>query len=422
MIKTKVLLVGPILTRSGYGEQTRFALRALRTREDIFDIFIHPLTWGQTSWIHESDDERKWIDEAIEKTVLYSQQSGQYDISVQVTIPNEWKNLAMTNIGYTAGIEATRVHPDWISAVNGMDKVITVSNFSKDVFTSSVYQDQNNPSYVLAAETEINVVNYPVKTHHTYQELDLNCLRYDTNFLCVAQWGPRKNLDNTIKWFIEEFKNDEVGLVIKTNMAKNCLMDREICEGQLKSLVQQASNGEEVKCNIVLLHGDMTDDEMHSLYKNEKIKAFVAIPHGEGYGLPIFEAAYSGLPVVSIGWSGQADYLYDLPFIDENKQERFYSVGFDIGLIQKEAVWDGILIKEAGWAYAREESYKEAIRQCYNDVLSNTGHVAKASEYAADLHERFKESDVLESFIEAMGINVDEELEWANQLSEIEIL
>jgi hypothetical protein len=150
MIKTKVLLVGPLLTRSGYGEQTRFALRALRTREDIFDIYIHPLQWGQTSWISETDEERKWIDSVIEKTIFYSQQSGQYDISVQVTIPNEWKNLAMTNIGYTAGIEATRVHPDWISAVNSMDKVITVSNFSKDVFTSSVYQDENNPAYVLS--------------------------------------------------------------------------------------------------------------------------------------------------------------------------------------------------------------------------------------------------------------------------------
>ena len=34
---------------------------------------------------------------------------GQFDISVQVTIPNEWKNIAPLNIGYTAGIETTKV-------------------------------------------------------------------------------------------------------------------------------------------------------------------------------------------------------------------------------------------------------------------------------------------------------------------------
>ena len=39
-MKKNVLLVGPILTRSGYGEQARFALRALRSREDLFNIYI----------------------------------------------------------------------------------------------------------------------------------------------------------------------------------------------------------------------------------------------------------------------------------------------------------------------------------------------------------------------------------------------
>ena len=49
-MKKKVLLRGPLLTRSGYGEQTRYALRALRSREDIFDIYLQPLQWGQTGF------------------------------------------------------------------------------------------------------------------------------------------------------------------------------------------------------------------------------------------------------------------------------------------------------------------------------------------------------------------------------------
>ena len=42
-MKQKILLKGPLLTRSGYGEQARFALRSLRAHEDKFDIFILPL-------------------------------------------------------------------------------------------------------------------------------------------------------------------------------------------------------------------------------------------------------------------------------------------------------------------------------------------------------------------------------------------
>ena len=39
-MRQKILVRGPILTQSGYGEQSRFALRALRSREDLFEIFI----------------------------------------------------------------------------------------------------------------------------------------------------------------------------------------------------------------------------------------------------------------------------------------------------------------------------------------------------------------------------------------------
>ena len=56
-MKKKVLLVGPVLTRSGYGEQARFALRSLRSREDQFDIYIQPIKWGETSWISNYDEE-----------------------------------------------------------------------------------------------------------------------------------------------------------------------------------------------------------------------------------------------------------------------------------------------------------------------------------------------------------------------------
>ena len=55
-MKKKIILVGPVLTRSGYGEQARYALRALRSREDIFDIYVQPLTWGATSWVSEYDE------------------------------------------------------------------------------------------------------------------------------------------------------------------------------------------------------------------------------------------------------------------------------------------------------------------------------------------------------------------------------
>ena len=45
-MKKKIIIRGPALSQTGYGEQTRFALRALRSREDIFDIYA---TYGEST-------------------------------------------------------------------------------------------------------------------------------------------------------------------------------------------------------------------------------------------------------------------------------------------------------------------------------------------------------------------------------------
>ena len=73
-MKYKLFFKGPLLTRSGYGEQSRFALRALRSRPDLFDIYIQPIPWGKTGWIWEDNELRRWIDERITQTQILHHQ------------------------------------------------------------------------------------------------------------------------------------------------------------------------------------------------------------------------------------------------------------------------------------------------------------------------------------------------------------
>jgi glycosyltransferase involved in cell wall biosynthesis len=398
-VKKKVLLKGPLLTRSGYGEQARFALRSLRSREDLFEVFIQPLQWGKTSWASEMDEERVWIDQTIEKTIGYIQQNGQFDISLQVTIPNEFQKLAPINVGYTAGIETTKVAHQWIQKANEMDKIIVVSSHSKQVFENTEYaatNQQTGEQVTLRTQTPVEAVGYPVKTFEDLPELELG-LSTAFNFLTVAQFGPRKNLHNTIKWFIEEFRNEDVGLVVKSNIAKNSLMDRKKLHGDLTHFLRQQG---ERQCKVYLLHGDMTDAEMHSLYKNERIDAFVSLPHGEGFGLPLFEAAYSGLPVVATGWSGQLDFL-----TDAKGRDQFYNVAYDLQPVQKEVVWDGVIVPDSMWAYARESSAKEQMRICRADATQR-------DDYAEILQDRFSEPVMYDRFVNAIEVKMfEEELE-----------
>jgi hypothetical protein len=89
-MRKKVISRGPALSRSGYGEHARFVLRALRSREDIFDIYLHNLNWGKTGWMWEERRKNGWI-------IIYSRQQSIVQMVVnlicllQVTIPNEWE-------------------------------------------------------------------------------------------------------------------------------------------------------------------------------------------------------------------------------------------------------------------------------------------------------------------------------------------
>ena len=188
-MKKKILFKAPLLTRSGYGEQSRFALRALKTREDLFDIYIQPLEWGQTSWISEYSEEKAWIDATIEKTIAFIQQGGQFDASFQVTIPNEWEKLAPVNIGYTAGIETNKCSPQWLPKCNDMDKVLVVSNHAKTSLVDTSAQATNNQTgetiqYRITQPVEVVWENTPRHEPEPIKQLEL---KHDFNFLAVSQ-------------------------------------------------------------------------------------------------------------------------------------------------------------------------------------------------------------------------------------------
>jgi len=397
----KILLKAPLLTQSGYGHHSRTVLRALRTREDIFDIYVQPITWGQTSWLCEINEEREWIDDNIKKTVEYINSGGTFDVSLQVTIPNEWEKLAPINIGITAGIETTKVSPQWVEKSYIMDKIITISKHSRDTYADAVYEGTNSQTgerVTIKCPSLIDYVSYPVFKYEPKKvELDLET---DFNFLSVVQLSPRKNINGLLKNFVETFKdNENVGLIVKANIAKNSLIDRNNTLRNFKNLV--SSYGER-KCKIYLLHGRLTDEEMAGIYTNPKVKAFVSVTHGEGFGLPIFEASYYGLPIMATDWSGHIDFLYK-PVKQKNgkikSKHMFERVSYTLGPVQEEAVWDGVLQKDSMWAYPEDGS----IKMCLDEMYKDHGRFKKrAKELQKWVLEEFDTEKQLAKYVESI--------------------
>lgn len=407
-MKKKIFVRGPVLSQSGYGEQSRFALRALRSREDLFDIYVQPINWGQTGWIWENTEFRQWMDQRILETqILLQQKQLQPDISLQITIPNEFKKICPVNIGYTAGIETTKVAPEWLVKGNDMDKILVVSQHAKDSYVNTEAQAKNNQTgevipYKLETPVEVVWENTPFQTES--EDIPGFEPRHDFNFLCVSQMGPRKNLQNTIKWFVEEFIDQEVGLILKTNVKANCRMDKEAVEGSLMAILSAYPDR---KCSVSLLHGDLSERQMRALYTHDKVKAMVNISHGEGFGLPLFEAARYCLPIISIGWSGQVDFLSD----------KYLKVKHELKPIGQQAHWKGVLEADSMWAYADQGSFKMALRMMYK---KHGEFLKQAEELQGLVDEKFSDKALFEGFCNSIYKPDPEYLEWLKELEELD--
>jgi glycosyltransferase involved in cell wall biosynthesis len=425
-MKKKILVRGPALSQTGYGEQCRFALRSLKSREDLFDIYLLNIPWGGTNWIFEDSEERVWLDDLIIKTkpLLEQQQANPqlplFDVSLQVTIPNELQRIAPKNILYTAGIETDKASVEWVGKCHQFaDKILVISEHAKEGLQVPVKaQDENGIPMDFILQKPIEVTHYPVKKVKTHDlQLDLST---DFNFLTMAQWGPRKNLPSTLAWFCEEFQNDaNVGFIVKTFAKGNSQIDKSYITTVVSDVL---SNFPDRKCKVYLLHGYMNETEIHSLYVDPKIKALVNFGHGEGFGLPLFEAAYSGLPVITHEFGGQKDFLY-APKKDKKGKEKFRphfsKVKYDLRPVQKEVIWNGVIEPDMQWAWPSQPSCKLAMR----DAVKNYGLLkSSAGRLKKWLETEFEESAKYEDFVEALlGDELQREKEIDDLFNQLEL-
>jgi glycosyltransferase involved in cell wall biosynthesis len=329
---------------------------------DKFDVKVISVNWGETPM--NALDETNPKDKMILDRFLTGPLLQQPELFVTITIPSEFETIGKYNIGITAGIETSIASAQWIEACNRMDSVFTISEHSKNVLLSSQFskRDQNGQELgLLKLNKPIEVLHNCIDQHifkKLEYEVDITSTIKDTLkdipekfcYLFVGHWlrgefgEDRKNVGLLVKVFLETFKQTksaQPALILKTSGGNFSHLDkREITKkiDQIRGTVQLADG--QTMPNIYLLHGELTDEEMNSLYNHPKVKAHVSLTKGEGFGRPLLEASISGKPVIASGWSGHLDFL---------NAEDAVLVGGELAQIHPSSVWENILIPESSW-------------------------------------------------------------------------
>ena len=333
-MKKLIVMCGPFNTRSGYGDHARSIYYSLATQSDKYDIKVLDVRWGDTPRNHLNPDIPQEAD-LLSNFVTPNDIKQQPDIYIDVRIPNEFMNMGKVNIGITAGIETTMVSSAWIEGVNKMDMTIVPSQHSKDSFMNTKYDKVQEIPGQPGKQQKIGElkVEKPIEVLHegmdpnvfkklSKKEIDkkfantLSNIIKRPSLLFVGQWtqggmgNDRKDISRLIKLFIETYANKPhpPGLVLKTNGATLSHLDLVETKRKIKHVIDLFPDDITLP-PIYLLHARLTESELNQLYNHEKIVGLVSFTHGEGFGRPLLEATFAGLPVCASDWSGHLDFL-----------------------------------------------------------------------------------------------------------------
>jgi len=376
MNKPILVFQAPIATRSGYGDHSRDILKSL-FELDKYDVKIVPTRWGNTP--QDQIDPQTEFGQKILQNIV-TQLTKKPDIFIQVSVANEFKAVGNYNIGITAGVETTVAPQEFLQGSNQMDLIITPSEFTKDTLVKTIFTqlDKNTKEKTgelrLVKPVEVLFEGVDVSIFNGKSESSiLESVDTDFNFLFVGHWlggdlgHDRKDVGMMIKTFCTVFqslpKDKQPGLILKTSNAGFSVGEREMTAKRLKELTNSFGD----KCSpIHLVWGDLSENELNSLYNDEKVKVMLMFTKGEGYGRPLAEFATTGKPIVVSDWSGYKDFL--------PKENTVYLEG-ELKEVHQSAQ-NKFLLKESKWFYV---DYSKAAGKIF-DVYNNYKKYSKESQ------------------------------------------
>jgi GT2 family glycosyltransferase/glycosyltransferase involved in cell wall biosynthesis len=294
--RAKIKIVWHVHVGDGVGFSQLAEGCAPALEEAGFDVYVND--WSNGANIEDPRVRRLW--EKYKKANLND------DLSDAIHIVC-WLMETFLNVDeeYKIGIslcESTKVRESYLNACNSMDRILTFSEFCRGV--------QKNSGF----KVPIDVI--PPAVHPIYLKYHERPRRDKFTFLNVGVSQFRKDTQRLVDAFCEAFpkgaanppdcepnfpiKPANVELVLKSNNFGELTW---VEPYKKRANIRTIFTGQDSRAE----RQNFTMEEMRALY--DEADAYVHPSHGEGIGMPLLEAAATGLPVIFTNWSSPAEYF-----------------------------------------------------------------------------------------------------------------
>jgi glycosyltransferase involved in cell wall biosynthesis len=331
-----VKYIGPVFDGSGYAEAARNYVLSIYRKG--YPIQLSPITFEKTR--PDLGEEGEILRGLVNNNV-------NYDKVIVHSTPDLWHHWTRFEqnkyiIGYTVW-ETSKIHPIWTEACNRAREVWVPCDWNIQVFRDS------------GVSVPLHKIPHAIDVPDLSTVPDFNLEGIGPNdfvFYSIFQWQERKNPYGLLSAYTAAFSGrDDVVLVLKTYRHDHG-GDRDQIIKLIKDFRQFMNLDHYPKMFLVV--ENMSSDAIMALHKRGD--CFVLLQRSEGWGLPHFEAAACGKPVITPAYGGQVDFL---------KEDNSYLVDYTLTPVGG-MTWSPYYRGDQYWCEPDLKGAIEAMRHVYD--------------------------------------------------------
>ncbi len=279
---------------SGHDRHVREFVRKLNARG--IKIHLHDFGWWAPSKLPEdkSNDWYETLSQPVDSRVM-----------LHFCMPHQVEaDENKFNVNFTM-FEATRVLRHWVKCNLRHDLVILPTAACKQTWIDSGFPAERIRLCPLAVNSERFSPDAKPMAHTDDRGKSID--EFAVRFLNISDVMPRKNLLGLLRvWLQATNRSDDAVLILKINCGSELWLNK-----FMQSIAQlEAKLGKSRKESapvIFLLNQFFSDEDMPGLFR--AATHYWSMSHGEGWDLPMMEAAATGLHVIAPNHTAYTTYL-----------------------------------------------------------------------------------------------------------------